>query len=519
MGKEPSRHTLPDSLCAEFSEFLARGIGLHFPRERWDDLERGVVAAAREFRFEDAGACVRWLMSSAVTRAQIEVLASHLTVGETYFFREQKSFDCLERRVIPELVRSRAGREKRLRVWSAGCCTGEEPYSIAILLTRIIPDLSEWNISVLATDINPRFLQKASRGLYSEWSFRDTPPGIRQEFFRKTTEGRFEIAPRIKAMVTFAYLNLAEDAYPSVESGTNAMDVIFCRNVLMYFEPAHSRRVLERLGLSLMEDGWLFVNPVEISHVALPQLMAVNLPGAIVYRKDTRQSSAGRLSEVVLPQLPTGSGVSAPFRDLGIKEEPATAVRAGRWRRAAISARPERKAHEAATPPRTPYQEASAWYAQGRYAEAAGKLLETLSRNSGDAKAMALLAKVYANEGRLNGALEWCKKAVGAEKLNPEWCYLLATILEEQGLVEEAVAALKRALYLDQNHALAHFALGNLVRRQGRHKESDRHFRNALSILNGYRKDEILPETEGITAGRLAEIIRSTVVSGARHEA
>jgi chemotaxis protein methyltransferase CheR len=124
---------------------------------------------------------------------------------------------------------------------------------------------------------------------------------------------------------------------------------------------------------------------------------------------------------------------------------------------------------------------------------------------------MALLARSYANQGRLADANQWCKQVAAADKLNPRWCYLLATILQEQGELEEAVTALRRALYLDQDCALAHFALGNLTRRQGKAKDADRHFGNALSILNRCGRDELLPESEGITAGRLAEIIRSSV--------
>lgn len=518
MRKDCDKHALPDSLRAEFSEFLATRIGLHFPRARWDDLERAVGAAAREFRFEDAEACVRWLMSSTLTRPQIEILASHLTVGETYFFREKKSFDSLEQYVFPELIQSRRATGKRLRIWSAGCCTGEEPYSIAILLARLIPDLRDWNISILATDINPGFLQKASLGVYGAWSFRDAPPGIKEEFFKKTKEDRFEIVPRVKALVTFAYLNLAQDGYPSVDSGTNAMDIVFCRNVLMYFEAAQCKRVLQKLSLSLMEDGWLFVSPIELSQVASPHLAVINLPGAIVYRKYGKPASAERASAAQPPWLAKAPDLSALPVDPGMTERSSPALSPKRRQETDLSLRLERKQREIESTAQTPYQQGSALYEQGRYAEAAEKILPTLSRESSDARAMGLLARIYANQGRIADALEWCNKAVAADKLNPGWCYLLATILQEQGLAEEGVAILKRALYLDQNYALAHFALGNLTRRQGKLKDSERHFRNALSILSGYRQEQVLTEAEGITAGRLAEIIRSTVSSEALHE-
>src|SRR3989338_795723 len=107
---------LPDMLLSQLSDFVAERMGFHFPRERWPDLERGIQSAARAFEFNDTELCIRWLFSSPVTQSQIEMLASHLTVGETYFFRERQSFEMLKERILPELIRKRRGSEQRLRI-------------------------------------------------------------------------------------------------------------------------------------------------------------------------------------------------------------------------------------------------------------------------------------------------------------------------------------------------------------------------------------------------------------------
>src|SRR5450759_3902801 len=146
---------LPDSLLSRLSDFLESQIGLHFPKERWRDLERGIAAAARESGYKEAQAYIHWLLAAPLTRTQIKGLASHLTVGETYFFREKRSLDILEQQILPELLRTRAQTEKHLRIWSAGCCSGEEPYSIAMLIDRLIPAFEKWSLTILATDINP----------------------------------------------------------------------------------------------------------------------------------------------------------------------------------------------------------------------------------------------------------------------------------------------------------------------------------------------------------------------------
>jgi len=505
---------------SRLSDALGAQMGLHYPKERWGDLERGIRAAVPVFGMASIDTCVDWLLSAPLSRHQIEVLASCLTVGETYFFREKRSFDVLREHILPDLLRQRQNTERRLRIWSAGCCTGEEPYSIAILLASMIPDIRGWNISILATDIDPNFLRKASSGVYSEWSFRDTPPGIKSGYFRKTQEGRYEIAPRIKDLVTFAYLNLAEDTYPSVANGTNAMDIVFCRNVLMYFEPAHASRVLQRLGWSLVENGWLFLNPVEIPHAALPQLVPVHFRDVIVHRKSNAPFVVERPAEYVpqepmrIPATPEWSldaTWTPPRKQPFVRhasEQPAATVPT--QRRPATS----KQGDEAAPLPATPHQEAVTAYKEGRYAEAVQGLLDILEKAPDDPAAVALLARTYANQGRLAEALQCCERAVAADKLNAGWRHLMATVLQELGRPEEAADAFRRALYLDQNNALVHFALGNLLRRQGHPEDGRRHLRNALALLNACQPDQIVPESEGISAGRLAEIIRLTALAG-----
>ncbi|MCL5288077.1 MAG: chemotaxis protein CheR [Acidobacteria bacterium] len=491
-----------DALFLRFSELLAEQTGLHFQSERWPELGRAVGFAAREFGFGEIESCLQWLVSAPLEKRQIEILASYLTVGETYFFREQKTFDVLEEQVLPELIRSRRERDRRLRVWSAGCCTGEEPYSVAILLHRMIPDLRDWNINILATDINPRFLQKATEGIYSEWSFRGTSPGLKERYFKNVRNGRFEILPHLKNLVSFSYLNLAEDAYPSLLNQTNAMDIIFCRNVLMYFHPDCARRAVGNLHRSLADGGWLIVSPSEVSHILFSDFSTVSFPGTTLYRKNGEESGSAEVFPATLTEEPMG--VLEPLGpcnvESGWENEPVpslpSAATEGPWI-------PE--------PQPDPYQEGLALYERGLYEKAAAKIEVVLSGDSKDAIAMTLLARAYANQGKLGEALEWCEKGIAADKLNPASHYLRATILQECGQAEGAVLSLKRALYLDPTFVLAHFALGNLAQRLGKRGEAKQHFENALVLLSRAQPEEILPESEGITANRLTEVIRFSI--------
>ena len=504
--------SIPDTLLLQLSECLSAQTGLHFPSARWPDLQRGISSAAREFEFPDAGSCMHWLLSSPLTRPQIEILASHLTVGETYFFRHKQCFDLLRERILPELIRSRRGAGQRLRIWSAGCCTGEEPYSVAVLLHQMLFDWKEWNIAILGTDINPHYLRRATEGVYKEWSFRATDLSIKERYFTRQGNHCFEILSGPKEMVTFSYLNLAQDTYPSLWNGTNAMDVILCRNVLMYFAPGQAKEVVRGLYRCLVDGGWLIVSPSETSHVLFSEFATVNLPGITLYRKESRGTPDAVPSLLASPSFLFPAPeveFSLDGNGTGAETCPDSPVRAA----------PSPPLEEMSAPPasqQNPPQEALRFYQQGRYAEAVEVLVVWLSQDPDDTQAMMLLARAYANQGRLVQALEWCNGVITADKLNPGCHYLLATILQEQGRLPEAVASLKRALYLDQDFTLAHFALGNLRQRQGRSRESRRHFENALRALSRCSQEETVPESEGITAGRLTEIIQSASCLGTR---
>lgn len=480
-------------LWSRLSDLVRDTIGLYYPMERRSDLKRGIAAASSAFGKSSPESCADWLLSTSLTRKQIGILASHLTIGETYFFRDRGSFEIIERHILPILLRDRIST-KQLRIWSAGCCTGEEAYSIAISLAQLIPNRCDWNIHILATDIDPNYLHKASLGIYSDWSFRDTPPDIKKKFFNKTTKGHFEIAHHIKSMVSFSYHNLVQDTFPSIENGIYAMDIIFCRNVLMYFEKSHSLLVLQKLSNTLMESGWLFLSTCESPIIGIPELVSMNIFNAIVHRKDICPSQ-DKLSTLLLGTIDLSNrvepAVSRPFvpNELIVKSMQSVEASSETMTEAEIML----------------------LYEEGYYEQVIRTTLKTLSQNPGDVWAMTLLVRSYANLGHLRDALTWCKKALAADKLNTGLYYLYAILLQEQGLDDEAAKALKRSLYLDQNNALAHYSLGNLFRRQKRHQQASRHFLNALTILDGYPQDNIFSGSEGITAGGLANLIKSTI--------
>jgi len=493
---EISRETL-----ARLSEHLKTQMGLYFPENRWDDLRKKMARAMKDFDYQDLSGFIEWLVSSPQSRQEIEILASHLTISETYFWREPRVFEALVKQILPELIRAREKGERRLRIWSAGCASGEEPYSIAIALHSVLSVHEDWRITILATDINPGILRRATTGVYGEWSFRSLPKRLKEEYFRRKEDGRFEIIPEIRKMVTFAYLNLAEDLYPLPLNNTNAMDLIFCRNVLMYFTPERAVHVGQGLYNALVDGGWLMVGASELSQFTFPQFASVHFPGAIVYRRETRESRPSevfRLEDRFSPKEMVRRSRGS-MADAG-KAAALPPLRERTWNPAVENASPKQAAYIDALDCSVPERDKAA----------PGK------QEGEEATCDATLRiRALADQGRLAEALSACDKAIAADKLDPEMHYLRAIILQEQNGEGEAIASLKCALYLDPNFVPAHFAIGNLMLRRGNVRAAKKCFENVLALLSACRAEDILPEFGGLTAGRCREIINATIQIGA----
>ncbi len=518
---------LSPALLRQLSDRIESAMGLYFPPDRFVDLDRKIRAAARELAFLDIEAFAHWLLSSPLANDQVRMLAGYLTIGETYFYREPRAWEVLQSEILPSLLASRTGVNQRLRLWSAACSTGEEPYTIAMTLSQMIPNLKDWQCLILATDINPNVIQRAQAGVYSPWSFRGTSPEVRSRHFRPLSNGQFALNPDLKKMVTFAEANLV-NSDPIPNSGL--MDVIFCRNVLFYFSPERVKRVLERFYDVLIDGGWLIVSPVETTYLSELPFVPVLINGTTVYRKELLNPRKPLVwpvpSPVIVPPpqtlplvvefpsfpttpvLRTLPKVSFPL----IEPVPVASVPL------AVESAPTAPPAWVEDPAFTlsPYEQAQMFYEQGQYEQVVATLLplcrslDTAVRPTADTnQQLTLLARAYANQGQLAEAQNWCEQALRSDQFNPSLYYLLATILLEQERITEATRALQKAVYANPDFVLAHFALGNLLYQQQRHADAKRYLTSALTILRRTPIDDILPESEGLTAGRLTALVNS----------
>jgi len=500
-------HGISEIVIEELSKLVADQMGLYFPPERHADLASALKDAAPELGFEDGRTCADRLLSSKFTKKQIAILASHLAVGETHFFRDKKQFDALETEILPDLINARTGGQQYLRIWSAGCSTGEEPYSIAIVVHRLIPDLKEWNITILATDINPRFLEKARCGIYRKWSFRSAPSWLQSQYFTRTSESDFEIRPEIRRMVTYSYLNLAEECFPSIPNNTNAMDVIFCRNVTMYFKPDKTRQISRCFNRAVIDGGRLIVSPSEAAQEVFADFSVARPSGAIIFAKDGAHFPRSELGVLPSEALAMEGPSSAPSAIVIPPTNQGSSTLVGRAtvdKSGMVQGRPSD-----VRVPRSvsSYELEVELYEKGAYREALECVLGCSDEASDPIEHYILAARACANLGEFQEAVSWCDKALARDKMRAALYYLKAAILQAQNRSHEAVEALGRVLYLEPEFILAHFMLGNLSLNEGRQNVARKHFANTLDLLGGMEAGEILPESDGLTAGRLKEIV------------
>lgn len=484
---------IPESNLQRIKVLIAREMGWEFGQSRNSDLQRAVIALAVENGVPKTSAALRrWLDSLQWGPREFEILARHLTVGETYFFREKPHLDFFRKTIVPELVASRQNGNRTIRVWSAGCCTGEEPYSLAILLWESVPDISQWKVTILATDVNQTFLDKAAKGLFSAWSFRETPETVRQRYFVRKGN-LWQVLPEIREMVTYMSLNLASDAYPSENNNTSGFDVIFCRNVLMYFTQQQIRMVIARFYQSLNNPGYLIPGIVESNNENFPEFFPLNAGNCTIYARRDNQQIQAKIKPV--QSVTDSSGMM----NLSIRKTKKTGS----------ETQTVSRSREKPFPPLVPAENTipEHLFLSGRYEECISKCRELLITEPDNLHLLDLMTRSLANSGELTEAMHFALKLVENRKAGPDHYYFAATIFSELGDDQKAVELLKKALYLDPHHLLSHYLSGRILKKLNNLKSAVRHLNNALELLSEFEPDHMISAADGLTAGRLKQLV------------
>jgi chemotaxis protein methyltransferase CheR len=219
------------ALLQHFQQLIATHTGLQIRDQEREELGKTLAVRTKALQLADSEQYYGLLESgTAQGEDEWKRLIVLLTNQESYFFRDKGQFTLLQERILPELIKANCER-RALRLWSAGCSTGEEPYSLAILIDQLLPQREGWDIFILGTDIQGDALEKARRGIYSPWSFRLVEPTLQARYFREQ-RAEYRLNERIRDMVTFRQGNLFKDEFPNAAVGLSNIDLIVCRNVL-----------------------------------------------------------------------------------------------------------------------------------------------------------------------------------------------------------------------------------------------------------------------------------------------
>lgn len=422
---------------------VAERSGLVFASNRHLEAEANIARAMQRAGADDVSA---YLALIRLDGRALDALVNELTVGETHFMRDTDQMDLIRREVLPPLQRHRRAGAP-VRVWSAGCATGEEAYSLAILLEE------EWlaeGALVLGTDLSTAALDKAREGAYSDWSLRGVSGRFREEYFHHVL-GRRVLVDRLRNRVRFERLNLVGELdYAAV--GAFGMDLILCRNVLIYFDRATAGRVAARLFQSLAPGGVLLTAGADM-HLGeyAPFEVHVTRAGLLYRRPRSPFAAAPPRLALAAPSPPADLGA------MGVRADLTPSVTA-----------------DAAPAPRS---------------------------ELGPEAFLRILRQANA-EGPPE-AERLAQAALRRHPLDAQLHFLRATLLLAEGREDEAEGEAQRALYLDRSLAVAHFLLGTILRKRGARPGALRAFRNVRDLCAARPADEVVPAGAGDRTGAL----------------
>ncbi|MBI1323860.1 hypothetical protein GC170_11845 [bacterium] len=485
---------LRDDQWSRLRWLLREWSGMECPDNRKSDLREATAKAARFAGVDEIETLLRRLAEPSETVLR-SVWISAYTIHETYFFRDAPQWRAIRHRALPERIQAR--RDTRsIKVWSAGCSSGEEAYTAAISLHELLPDPS-WTIRILGTDISSDVLEKARKGIYREWSFRQTPLHIREDNFECVAGSSWRIRPDIARPVRFELLNLKTGEYPETARGIEDFDLILCRNVLIYFAREEMESVIARLTDCLAPGGYLALGPAEpfpSTHLPLEPIVS---DGATLYRKRAAEVAASRPS-TALPEATQRRPLPAI---------PATSSETGKTAglpRSNIDSRPFVRPFASEVPnsnvPKAPVQTSE----RSRPVKPS-----TPGPDVAMAGEFARKAHDAADGGRWDEALAASESAIAADPLHAGSFYIKALALKELGRLDDSRDALRRCLFIQKQHWMGHLLAAGLWQREGNPARARSHLNAILTGLEALDPAEILPDTGGINVGRMRALAES----------
>ncbi|HWA19631.1 MAG TPA: protein-glutamate O-methyltransferase CheR [Devosia sp.] len=484
---------------ARFRNLIESRFGLRF-----DDSKLGYLGdllmrrtAARQVPVET------YLALVGEDAAEHRALAEELTVGETYFFRNADQFRAFSEIVLPRAMQAAAG-PRELSFLSAGCSSGEEPYTLAMLVREAVP-MPPWQVSIRAVDLNPAALRRATAGRYSSWSLREMPARMQEKWL--TGHGRdMQISSELRGMVRFDCRNLADPDSDIFRPG--AYDAIFCRNVIMYFGPATQHAVISRLAQSLKPGGYLFLGHAETLRGLSQDFHLVHTHDTFYYQRREAGDLAPSRHYVDLPaasfELPPLPAAAAP--DLSWY----TAIgEASRRIETLVAPKPPLPPEPRPQPPGWAIEAVLELLQRERFSEALSLIARRPDSVAADPDVLLLEALLLAQDGQITAARAVCNLLLAQDEMSSGANYILGLCFEGEGDGRRAVHHYGIAAHLDPQFAMPRLRRGLLARRAGKLAEARENLGEALDLLQREDTSRLLLFGGGFTRGGLSTLCQS----------
>ncbi len=497
-----------------FRDVVSNRLGLACDESTLDQLATLLRSRMLALGCQSISSYIGRVVSSDPPPNELRVLAESLTVAETYFFRHFDHFRAIVEVILPERIRAQTS-QRRLRILSAGCSTGEEPYTVAILVREHFPNLASWDVEIRGIDVNASSITKAKQAHYSEWSLRETPDRLRQRYFRQ--EGKdFVLDDAIRSMVFFEERNLLHED-PTFWRPA-ALDVVFCRNVSMYFTPGAMRDAITRPARALAPGGFLLLGPAETLRGISQVFHLRHSHDAFYYQLKTldemREVPTVPRAQVSVPQaapllsevMVDASWLDAIFR--ASDRIAALSQRAATAQSGSVGTTPTRPA-ETALRPSYDLVHATELFRQEKFRDAIDVLRSLPHEAQADTDAQLLLAVVLAQKGEVAECEQVCRRVLSLDELNAGAQYLMALCREHAGDRHAAWEHDQTATYLDATFAMPHLHMGHLARGWDQLEAARREFNQALILLAREDASRILLFGGGFNREALVQLCRA----------
>ena len=471
-------HVVLSSLTERhFLDFFSKEYGLNIHDHQLDNLREAIKVTCINHDYLEPEILLQKIISEPFCQERL-FLIEKITIDESYFFRDEFQIDFLRNEFLPKLIeQKRCLGDKQIRIWSAGCSTGQEIYSLTILLHQLLPDYDSWNLHLIGTDINYQSLNQAKEAEYNAWGIRTNTDFINNSgYFSCLAEDRYVVNDFIKDKVKFSYLNLAEETFPSIMQGICALDLILCRNVFIYFDSVTIKKTSHKFFDSLNVDGILMLSVTDPLNLSC-DLFTTEQSGDVFYFKkktvalsyddpivvENKNNNKLLVADKVIPQADLSN----------VKQSIINAMAIADWQSALIQAEKALLVYE------------------------------------GEAELYQFKAKCLTNLGKMAEARVACEQSIHYDSVEAHSYLLYGLILMQLGMLVDAEKAFRQTIFLNYAFMEAHYQLGQVLLYKGQKKDAIKSIQNALAIAAQEKPERPIHNVISLTYSSFSEVMKN----------